>query len=149
MAMYAQEQVLHEKAAKEFVEKVLASIGKDVDAIILYGSVARGESTENSDIDIMVISRNIHQYKKMLGAIRSDLDAEYGTMTTLVYRTFDQILDAVERGSPFLREVFREGKVLYDSGTYRQFSKGLLNSEPLVFWKTHVYSSKRRGSYQL
>ena len=39
--------------AKEFATSL-----KDVERIILFGSVARGEDKEESDVDIMIISRD-------------------------------------------------------------------------------------------
>ncbi|WP_323735580.1 nucleotidyltransferase domain-containing protein [Methanosphaera sp. ISO3-F5] len=41
--------------AKEFAKKIKS---KDIKKIILFGSVARGEDTEDSDIDILIIANN-------------------------------------------------------------------------------------------
>lgn len=39
-----------------FAEEVKRVLGKDIDRIIVYGSYARGDFNENSDIDIMVLT---------------------------------------------------------------------------------------------
>lgn len=44
--------------ARRFSREVKSRLGKRVENIILYGSVARGDDTEDSDIDILVISRS-------------------------------------------------------------------------------------------
>lgn len=41
--------------AQEFAEKVLEKYGDKVDTIILFGSTARGEARDESDIDILVV----------------------------------------------------------------------------------------------
>ncbi len=41
--------------AKEFAEAIKSD---KIDKIILFGSVARGEDTEESDIDILIVSNN-------------------------------------------------------------------------------------------
>lgn len=41
--------------AREFTGKVLQKYRDKVDVIILFGSTARGEAREESDIDILVV----------------------------------------------------------------------------------------------
>ena len=40
----------------EFASKVTALLGNHLKKIILYGSYARGDFNENSDIDIMILT---------------------------------------------------------------------------------------------
>ena len=47
-----------QKALDLFVEKVIELQGDNLSKIILYGSVARGEANEDSDIDVLVILKN-------------------------------------------------------------------------------------------
>jgi predicted nucleotidyltransferase len=44
----------YRKAVDEFVERVLDKYSDRIDSIILFGSVARGEAKEESDIDILI-----------------------------------------------------------------------------------------------
>lgn len=49
-----------EKAAAYFTQKLLQSkAGKDIARIILFGSVARGEADDYSDIDVLVFGKDI------------------------------------------------------------------------------------------
>jgi len=48
-------QKRYQKAVDEFVRRALEKYKDKIDSIILFGSVARGEARENSDIDILVI----------------------------------------------------------------------------------------------
>lgn len=41
---------------KDFTEKMEVLFGRSLNKIILYGSYARGDYKENSDIDIMILT---------------------------------------------------------------------------------------------
>jgi len=43
--------------AKEFADRILSRFKDGIEKIILFGSVARGESGTNSDIDVLVVTR--------------------------------------------------------------------------------------------
>ena len=51
------------KIAREFAESIKS---EDIDLIILFGSVARGDDTEESDIDILIVSQYLVKYEKEL-----------------------------------------------------------------------------------
>ena len=44
-----------EEFSAELVEGLLLALGKKPVSIILYGSVARGDNTEESDVDVAII----------------------------------------------------------------------------------------------
>lgn len=111
-----QGQELYEKVAREFARKLVASLGKEIEAIILYGSVARGEAYQESDIDILVVGNNVHQHEDEISGIRTDVDLEYGTLTTLFYVTPVEIKELIAKGSTFIPEVLKEGVILYGEG---------------------------------
>ena len=46
-----------EEALEEFIKKVREKHGDKIDRIILYGSYARGEAEEESDIDVLIWRR--------------------------------------------------------------------------------------------
>lgn len=52
--------------AQEFADKIKS---EDIEKIILYGSVAWGENTEESDIDILIVSKKVRE-------IESDINNE-------------------------------------------------------------------------
>ena len=53
--MSDQRLVNRKEIAKKFADAVLKNFGDKIENIILFGSVARGMSNEESDIDILVI----------------------------------------------------------------------------------------------
>jgi len=46
----------YQKVAEEFAQRVVAELGAEVEAIVLYGSVARGTAAEGSEIDLLVVN---------------------------------------------------------------------------------------------
>lgn len=52
-----------------FVNEVKRVLGKDMDKVIVYGSYARGDFNENSDVDISVIVKNRDDFNYWLGAL--------------------------------------------------------------------------------
>jgi len=81
--------------------------------IILFGSYARGKPRPESDVDLLVVMdtklREVEQSIK----ICQQLDYMFG-LDLIVY-TPKHLKDRVRMGDWFLRDVLKEGKVLYDS----------------------------------
>jgi len=81
-------------------------------SIILYGSHARGDAEEGSDIDIvMALSECVNplEERDRMGDILYELDVKYDTVISVV------VVDARDldtRETPFLLNVRREGIVL-------------------------------------
>jgi len=113
-------------AAVEFAGKVRASLGDQIDSIVLYGSTARGEARSDSDVDILVISRDADITRGKLSEIRADFTYErsYAFFLSLAHFGREEFHRLRELGSPFLGEVVREGEVLYDNGTFSGIRAG-------------------------
>ena len=63
--MKIQEQ--YRKSVEEFVRRALERYRDEIEGIILFGSVARGEGKEDSDVDVLVKERNIKDMKEIHG----------------------------------------------------------------------------------
>ncbi len=63
-----------QKALQGFLKTAKQNHGNKIEKIILFGSYARGEATEESDIDILVITRgNRFEMQKNLSEIAVDI----------------------------------------------------------------------------
>ncbi|MBQ7294793.1 MAG: nucleotidyltransferase domain-containing protein [Clostridia bacterium] len=85
---------------------------KKLNAVILYGSYARGDATTESDIDIMVLTdvsaKELALYKKPFTELTSELGLLYDVVVTVTLKdteTFNRYLNAV----PFYEIVNKEG----------------------------------------
>jgi len=50
-------QKRYQRAVDEFMKRVLDTYRTRIESIILFGSVARGEAKEDSDIDILIVTK--------------------------------------------------------------------------------------------
>jgi predicted nucleotidyltransferase len=110
----------YRKVAAEFARRVTAALDSEVDSVVLYGSVARGEARRDSDIDVLVISPATDKIRKKVSRIRSDFayESDYTFYISLVYFSREEFCKLQQIGSPFIQDVVRDGVILYDRGTF-------------------------------
>ena len=101
-----------------FARKVRRILGKNLKQVILYGSYARGDYTEDSDIDIMVLTtltdKEIEQIETEIYDLTFDYLMDYGVDISVVIKNEEQFnywLGAL----PFYNNVQKEGVVLSGS----------------------------------
>lgn len=116
----------YQKAAQEFADRAVSALGDDIDSIVLYGSVARSEAKEESDIDILVVSPDEHSVRERLSRIRNDMDWEwnYEFLLSLVIYSRDHYFWLRNNGSPFISDIIRDGIILHDNGTFLGLPEG-------------------------
>ena len=93
--------------ARRFAERVKSEV--DADAIVyLFGSFARGDASDESDIDMAVISR----------VFGKDISVDYGMLAVIAYRVNTDIEahpivyeDWIE-ATPFTKEVRKDGVLI-------------------------------------
>jgi len=121
-----------ERVARELARRVLSRFGKQVEAVVVYGSVARGEARwsedvdERSDLDVLIVTRQESGIREGVLDIQVELDLENGTVTNIIYRTPEEMRDYCRRGDPLTERILREGRALYDRGGYGRIRQGLL-----------------------
>lgn len=83
-----------------------------ISKVYLFGSYARGEATEESDIDLLVDTQNIHGFK--LGGLFVDLEDALEKEIDLI--TLSQLSQNQSKPyeKKFVEEVLAERKVIYD-----------------------------------
>ena len=115
MGEYPEKKSCADKAMfDEVVNAILSVMGDDAVKIILYGSVARGDNTCESDIDIAVLSTRKYDWweEEKLDPVFSQLDMKYDTLFSVViiesYKFF-----AWKDDLPFYSNIEEEGVVLW------------------------------------
>ncbi|MEM0027368.1 MAG: nucleotidyltransferase domain-containing protein [Ignisphaera sp.] len=78
--------------------------------VVLFGSRARGNYTDESDIDILVVADNLP--KDPREAFSMLRDARYPSVNPIGFNT-EVFLKKLRSGSTFLLEILDEGAVLY------------------------------------
>ncbi|MFC7190404.1 nucleotidyltransferase domain-containing protein [Halocatena marina] len=97
-----------ERAFEAFAQGAKEALGDDIHEIILYGSTARGEATEHSDVDILVILTTTEE-AETLYALAFDIGLEHGVVISPHIKTREKFES--RKDFPFLRNVRREGRL--------------------------------------
>ena len=106
-----------ENVIQEFVNKVNELLGNRVKRIILYGSYARGDFNENSDIDIMILTDltddEIIEYRREISDIAYDIewDNNFDIYLSPLLKNIDKFNYWLE-ALPFYMNVQNEGVIL-------------------------------------
>lgn len=89
--------------------------GNVLERIILYGSVARGTQTEESDIDIAVIVRRYTEdmHDRMID-LTVDLELEYNKVLSVLLIDYDNFKEW-EDVLPFYRNMKKDGIMLWSA----------------------------------
>lgn len=81
--------------------------------IILFGSYAYGNPTPDSDVDLLVIVRSNEPYRERYLRVAMALQPRLFPLGLMV-KTPEEVEEALQTFSPFLREVFTKGVCLYE-----------------------------------
>jgi len=92
------------------ISRRLAKMG--VQKAILFGSLARGEVTPFSDLDLIIVQDTDARFLDRLEPFYAGLDLRVDA-DILVYTP--QELADLQTWNPFIQRVLREGKVVYES----------------------------------
>ena len=105
-------ELLHE--LKNELEKVF---GEKLKKVIVYGSYARGESDEGSDLDIMVLvdmnEKEIKNERDKVLDLTVDLTTRYGVVLSIIENNYDYFYDWAEV-LPFFANIEKEGENIYE-----------------------------------
>lgn len=94
------------------LERIAERLKREYSAeqVILYGSVARGEATEHSDIDLLVIAQTTEKfYLRMASALRVVRDLSRGLPLSPIVLTPAELEKHLKSGNTFVEEIIREG----------------------------------------
>ena len=96
----------------DVVEKAKAILGEKLSAVILYGSYARGDYDEESDIDIMIIAdistSEMPKFNKELTDYSVDVDLENDVVLSITIQD-KSTYDRYKNTYPFFRNIEKEG----------------------------------------
>ena len=103
-----------EKLLDEIEEKLKNLFGKNLSCIILYGSYAREDNDNESDIDIIALveESNLKAYNDQIVEFEIELTIKYGIMPSILLENKNYFLE--RRDMEFLfQNVEKEGKTIY------------------------------------
>lgn len=99
----------------EFVTEVKAILGQNLSKIILYGSYARGDYHETSDVDIMILvtlsDEEIKMVENQVFDCAFELEMKYGVDISPIIKNeihYEYWVDTL----PFYRNIRQEGVIV-------------------------------------
>lgn len=95
--------------AKEFISETGK---KNIRAIIVFGSVARGDITTESDIDILLVGET-HKIKKRVNKLIQEFLKKYDVEIVPTYLTPKQLKERREKFDKFVTNVIKEGRIIF------------------------------------
>ena len=105
--------MLTNEMIQDLIEGLCTIFSGNVQKIILYGSVARREETDESDIDIaVIIDSKISDMMERFIAWNSEMDMKYNRVFSIVDIEKDKI-DKWGKVLPFYKNIQEEGVVLW------------------------------------
>ncbi len=93
----------------EYRRRLAEIFGDELDSVILYGSQARGEAIDGSDIDVLCVMKRHLDYGEVLdrtSEVTAELSLKYDVALSTAFVTRE---DLDSRNTPFLINVRREG----------------------------------------
>jgi uncharacterized protein len=105
------------RSVDEIVEEMTRRIVARFDPlqVILFGSRARGDAHEDSDVDLLVVFPHVENSRTMAVAILDELSG-MGISKDIVVTTPDEIAAWGKLIGTVLEPALREGRVLYERG---------------------------------
>jgi predicted nucleotidyltransferase len=114
MASFRREVFMEQNVMQELVAGILTVMQEQVVSIILYGSVARGTNTEDSDVDVaLLIKGELNSATEdMLSDFIVDMNLKYNKVFSVIDIDIDKF-SAWETTLPFYQNMKKEGIVLW------------------------------------
>jgi predicted nucleotidyltransferase len=110
MEIFTAESAILRKAAEEFAAKMPK---KGVISIILFGSVARGEPNEKSDVDLLIVYKESRLSVERSANIIAEESLKSDVYISLVFYSQGEIKDMALKYNSFITRIENEGIPLY------------------------------------
>ncbi len=105
------EQPLRKSLINTIVRRLTENL--DVVKVILFGSYVSGKPTKDSDLDLLVIVNTKEKGIKRYTIVSELLEPRKIPMDIIV-KTPEEIKDRTKKFDPFIRNILKTGKVLYE-----------------------------------
>ncbi len=101
------------KVLDEFVRHVRERYGDRIERLIVFGSYARGDYGEDSDIDVLVVVKDRDlDIEKDISGVSFDLLLKYSVDISLKVYSVEEFERGRRLATPFMREVERYGEAI-------------------------------------
>ncbi len=109
--------------ADTLVERLLDGMRGEVHSVILFGSVARGEANDRSDIDLYIISKDSSDTRRHMEAICAEVQDEFDNIAPIHRLYTDKLMFYTEASicrCNRTMNIINQAIVMHDYGSYRE-----------------------------
>jgi len=101
-----------------YIDKIISIIQSiaSPDQIVLFGSYARGNYTEKSDIDLLIIKKGLKKGREIVSSIyRAFFDNDIGVSVDLLTIDYNRYIELNNEIGYVYKTIKEEGKIIYGS----------------------------------
>ncbi len=117
------------KLAKKFADEIVKKYDGAIKSVVVFGSVARGDMTEKSDLDLIVIYDDV--IARMTDDVKEKFDYDIreiakkidNDMSVQPAWSLTEFWEMARTGHPLLVTIVRDGWAVYDTGFFIPFRK--------------------------
>jgi len=113
--------------AYEFLVQALKFLGDDLVSVVLYGSIARGDTHECSDMDLLLVARNLprkfserieylYPIKRRCSRRKIELWREKGIYCSI--QIYPLLPSELKKFRPLFLDIVTDGVILFDRGNF-------------------------------
>lgn len=105
---------------KEFVRSLQSFFGKNLVSIILFGSIARGDFSENSDIDILVVAKDFPKsFSKRIDLFIPIVEKARRKAPNYPFiQVYPLTVNEALKNRPIYLDLITDAIILYDEGNF-------------------------------
>ena len=93
----------------DVIREALSSFDEEIELVFIYGSIAKGEETASSDIDLMVVSESV-AYSELMEALANAEESLGRTINPTIY-TMKQLKTKYKKDNAFVVKVMKQPKL--------------------------------------
>ena len=106
------------KLIDEYIKELVAIYGNHLKKIILYGSYARGDYRDDSDIDIMILLNisdiEAKSYQESLSEITFNYNFDFDMDINPIAHS-EEVFNKWRNAYPFFKNIEKDGITIYDA----------------------------------
>ncbi len=101
-----------EEFALEISSMVKSALQRKVEAVIIFGSVARKEETGMSDLDLCIVSDKSDRIEEVVNKLRQQMHEVYNINISPLYISKKDFLKKAKKNQPPVHDIVKEGIVV-------------------------------------
>jgi len=116
--MIKDKQIRMEKALNEFIEKMRDKLGDNLISVVLFGSSAREDWDESSDLDLLIILEEYDEIEPLLIDICVGIVVDYGVSIAPIIWDVEDLNANITYKSPLFLTLLLGYKIVYERSNF-------------------------------